>query len=725
MKSIPALTLDDLCTDWLARRMTGLAAMPGLNNDIGSIQMEADPAAVKHMIFPPYSAGNETTWVTILNGRHIAQQVEHVQVRWRAYQVERRCVAGDFELSSITSLLPNRPGVVVKLTATNTSRATRDLSLGILCSGRAANSGTDGYAWGVPTVPTDVFSFVKEKGLRQTVSQAGIPDAISIANEDGNAHAVQAFSPTPSQWDGERRPVWKTCLAPGESFTVTLFAAFHQSREQALAIAQEWRGREDAAMAATRTLWESLWNAAFTPDNPIFSGHLPVLHSPHDAMLRLYYNGILTLLTCRRVYPHATVHPAYITLWPRRGEGSSYMAWELNGTSGILARLDPEALRSHWILLASAPWLDYQVTNFFTGEHGGWVCCAQPQSVIMAALNLQRWTGDTSWQSERITRKPRQTAGFEAASQGQVVEGIEGDTIELTGLEVFEQAVHAHREHHLPGKALVDYGGRAAYLECISTYAHGTAGHTAIQAWALKEAAPILGDAPVGEQESLVSAVVGLFDEKHGFFHCEYPDGTLHPAPNLYDLGLVLRFVGTELPMAMRQKIANFIREELITPTWSHCLWPADPDSLSTTRCDHQWSGCFGGWIPLTVLGLIPSGTGGPWLTRWLEGVAKVTRQGPFAQAYWAEDVYPPEAGAAAKCFDELTQGNHWVIGSGVLFAEMVLDGICGLQADLDGPLGIRKGFEPWAGSCSLSNIRVQGKDYDLQEGQLMSRSSP
>jgi hypothetical protein len=162
--------------------MTGLAAMPGLNNDIGSVQMEADPAAIKHMIFPPYSAGNETTWATVLNGRHIAQQTSHVEIRWRAYQIERRCTAGDFHIESITSLLPNQSGCVVKLTVTNKAAEEKALRLAFLCSGRAANNGTDGYAWGVPSVPTDVFSFVKSEGLRQTVSDPEI-FRYNIANE--------------------------------------------------------------------------------------------------------------------------------------------------------------------------------------------------------------------------------------------------------------------------------------------------------------------------------------------------------------------------------------------------------------------------------------------------------------------------------------------------------------------------------------------------------------
>jgi hypothetical protein len=720
MKTTPALTLDDLATDWLSRRMTGLAAMPGLNNDIGSVQMEADPAAIKHMIFPPYSAGNETTWATVLNGRHIAQQTSHVEIRWRAYQIERRCTAGDFHIESITSLLPNQSGCVVKLTVTNKAAEEKALRLAFLCSGRAANNGTDGYAWGVPSVPTDVFSFVKSEGLRQTVSDPEIPDAICMANEKGNAHAVHAFNPAPSRWESERVPAWETRLSPGASFSVTLLGTFHEERDSAVALARQWQRRETEAMLASQKLWEDLWSAAFTPDNGTFSGHLPTLHSPSDAMQRLYYNGVLTLLTCRRVYPGAAVQPAYLTLWPRRGEGSSYLAWELNCTSGILARLDPAALHKLWTLLASAPWLDYQVTNYFTAEHGGWVCSAHPQSLITGALHLQSWSGDTAWQAETIVRKPRRTAGFEAASQGQVVDETEGTSVELSGRDAFAQAVHAHREHHLPDKALIDYGGRAAYLECISTYAHGTAGHTAIQAWALREAAPVLGTAAVGEIESLLAGITSLFHADRGFFDCEYPDGTRHSAPNLYDLALVLRHAGTDLPLPMREAITAFIRNELITPTWSHCLWPADPDSLSTTRCDHQWSGCFGAWIPMTVLGLIPLGTGGPWLTEWLEGVAKVTRQGPFAQAYWAEDVYPPEAGAAAKCFDELTQGNHWVICSGTLFAEMVIDGICGLHATPDGTLSVRPGLEPWASECTLTNIRFRDQNYDLREGRLV-----
>ena len=705
MEELPGLSLDDLATAWLSRRMTQPAAMPGLNNDLGSIQIEADIAAIKHPVFPPYSGGNEITWLTFLNGRQLAQQVSQVEIRWRAFEVERKCQTDGWTLESRTCLLPSQPGALVQVTVTNTRSERRSLSLGFLCSGRAMNTGSEGYAWSVPSIPTDVWSFTKNAGLAQTVTDAEIPDARCMSNDTQNAHTVQSVRPTPTRWSRERVPTWEIDLAPAQSFTVTLFASFDAERDTAIRITREWQGQERAVFSQARSRWENLWNAAFRPGNSLFSGHLPLLKSPNKAMLKLYYNGVLTILTCRRIYEQSVLRPAYLTLWPRRGEGSGYLGWELSCTSGILARLDPAALRSHWLLLASAPWLDYQTTNYLSGEHGGWPCCAQPQSLYTGAFNLQRWTGDRSWMEERIVRKVRNPK--------------EAEPLGLTGLEAFNQALTVHRDHHLPGKVTVDFGGRGAYLECITTYAHGTAGHTALQAWALGESALIFGADNTKEISALEAAVLELYRPGSGYFHCEYPDGARHPAANLYDIGLVLCHMGKRLPRQTLTEMVAFVRGELLTPTWAHCLWPGDVDVASGLRCDHQWAGCFPAWPPQLVLGLMQAGERGDWIAEWLEGVSQVTAQGPFGQAYWAEDVYPPEAGGAAKCFDELPQGNHWVIGSGVLFAEMVLDGICGLHADLAGQLTLKPGLDAWSTDAHLIHIATRGKNFEFHKGKL------
>lgn len=717
--TLPALSLDDLATAWLPRRMTQLAGMPGLNNDLGSIQIEADIAAIKHPVFPPYSGGDEMTWLTVLNGRQLAQQVPKVEIRWRAYEVERRCEADGWRMESRTALLPSQPGVAVQVTVTNTLDQPRHLALGFICSGRSMNTGKEGYAWEVPSIPTNVFSFTKSEGLKQNVTGAGLPDTICLTNDAGNGHAIHSVSPCPSRWDRERVPTWELTLAPAESFTVTLFACFHADRRTALEIAGEWSGKAAAIFSATRVRWEELWAAAFTPENSHFSGHLPIVESPNRAMLKLYYNGVLTILTCRRIYAESVLRPCYLTLWPRRGEGSTYLAWEMNCTSGVLARLDPSSLKDQWRLLATTPWLDYQQTNCFTGDHFGWPCCAHPQSVVSGALNLLRWAGDRTWMDTRVLR------------QGAIYSKWKDDTAaraiapeETTGREVFLQAVQAHRGHHLPGKVTVDFGDRAAYLECITSYAHGTAGHTAIQAWALKNSDAILGLDCAEEIRSLEQAALDLYQPGAGYFDCEYPDGSRWPAANLYDIGLVLCHLGDRLPREVLKEIVAFVRRDLLTPTWAHCLAPTDLDALSGIRCDHQWAGCFAAWPPQFVLGLLRSGERGEWIAEWLEGVAKIVDQGPFSQAYWAEDLFPPEAGAASKCYDELTQGNHWVIGSGALFAEMILDGVCGLSADLKGNLTLAPGLPSWSKDVRITNIAVHGKSYDVRDGMVFPKTA-
>jgi len=711
--AIPRLTLDNLASDWLPRSFTQLAALPGLTNDLGSLQIEADLTAIKHPVFPPFSAGGETTGLLLINGKSLTQCAPHVEVRWTAAAIYRRCDVDGWHLTSRTSLLPDEPGAIIEITIENRGAA-RDLSLGMLLSGRSRNTGAEGYAWAVPSVPTDVFSFTKTEGLAQTVTPASLPDALLIANEGATAHTVFAVWPAPARWRRERVPEWRLHLAPGARTTICLLCTFNASAAEAQRIATRWHRREAEAFAATRARWDALWQAAFTPGNPHFSGSLPVVDSPHDAVNRLYYMGVLTLLFCRRRYPHAILPTSYLTLCPRRGEGTVYLAWDLPYTSGMLARLDPAVLDASLRLLLTAPPLDYQHTNLFDGTHFGWPCCAQPQAIFTAAINLTRWTSGTAWQQAPITVRPKLTS----------IKASPTNAAPRPAIEFVRDALRIHRTHHLPDSPIVSFGDRGAYLECITTYAHGTAGHTALQAWALQEAAPLLGEDTTREVTALRAAAMQLFDPAAGHFVCRYPDGRTEPAANLYDIGLVLSSIGEYLPASTVDALLEFVRARLITRTWAHCLDPADLDALSGIRCDHQSAGCFPAWPAQFIRGVLRAGRSPEWLTQWINGIAEVTRQGPFAQAYWAEDMHPPEAGAAAKCYDELTQGNHWAISSGVFFAEMILDGICGLHADLAGHLTVRPGLQPWQKDTRITGIVTPTGTYNLENGVLVRASN-
>ena len=160
----------------------------------------------------------------------------------------------------------------------------------------------------------------------------------------------------------------------------------------------------------------------------------------------------------------------------------------------------------------------------------------------------------------------------------------------------------------------------------------------------------------------------------------------------------------------------RFVREELATPTWAHCLWPGDLDITSGTRADHQWAGCFPAWPAQFLMGSLRAGHYEEWNEQWLAGLSQVTAQGPFAQAYWAEDMAEPEAGAAPKCFDELPQGNHWAIASGCYYAEMVLDGIAGLHASVSGTLEADARELPIRQGLRVEGIAHRGQCYALDK---------
>ena len=456
----------------------------------------------------------------------------------------------------------------------------------------------------------------------------------------------------------------------------------------------------------------------------MFSGHMPIVVSKNKAIERIYYNAVLTILTCKREYKNAKFSPCYLTLWPRRGEGSGYLAWETAYTSGVLSRLDPDVLLKQWELLTEAPFLDYQVTNFLSGEHGGWTCCAHPSSIYIGALNLLKWSGNDDWKNRVIKRKKKTVKGFEAASQGQVndikdVDGFDISKNELTGLDVFREAALIHRVRNIENTNLVDFGDRSAYVECITTYSHGTAGHSALQAFALTELGKLEEKYFSIDIKGIIKDIMDLYNSE-GYFNCLHEKGKTFPAANLYDIGLVLNSIGHLIPESIVEKLIDFVKNTLKTDTWAHCLSPIDFDVVSGIRCDHQWAGCFPAWISQFILGISRIGYNDKWVNEWIDGISKITLQGPFAQAYWTEDLYDSEFGAASKCFDELTQGNHWVIGSGVHFAEMVLDGIFGLNPDYNGNLSIKNGIESIKKVSEIYNISVAGNLYHYINGEIV-----
>lgn len=689
-------SLDRLASDWLTRRRGSPAALPGLTHETGSIQAEADLCAVKHPVFPPYSASGEITGQFLFGDRLLCQSAPEVRIRWTAWKLERTCESDGWSFTSETCLAPNEAVVLVRWTARNRGSHARILPWGLSLSGRGRNTGGEGYAWSVPEVPTDVWHLRDRLGLAVNSSPGPLPDSVLFSSPDEPAVSLQVAGPG-ARWDAERSAFrGRTRVAAGGRAEGFFLAAYGASRAEVARLARAWHPDRRDAFAAARDEWSALWRSAFTPGNDRFSGHLPVVETPDACLERLYYTGILTLLCLRRRYAGAALDPAYLTIGPRRGEGSIYLAWDLPYISPILARLDPDALAEHWAALASAPLFSFMVLNLFNREHMDFPCVADPLARVAPLWELARRgrLGDTL--SRRIRRTGRPLLGF-PRNAGPLYGKPE--TRDLTGREVLLEAATAHRHFALGRTGLVDFGDRGNYLECCTTYAHGTAGHTATQAWALEVAGKITGRRIAGrrEAERLITAVGSLYRPGDGYFDCLHPDGKRRPAPNLYDLGLVLRSVGDRLGAGRVREIARFVERHLRTPTWARCLASFDPDTASGMRCDHQWAGCFPAWPPQFIAGLHRAGHRPAWVAEWVEGMGRIPRQGPFGQAYFAEDMVPPERGAAAKAGDELPQGNHGLISSGCFFSEVVLECLLGYDG---------RAIHPWPGFSREGRVR-------------------
>ena len=107
----------------------------------------------------------------------------------------------------------------------------------------------------------------------------------------------------------------------------------------------------EGAVGASEQYWNAQLEAAVTPGNSEFSGHLPVLETTSEPLRRLYWWGILGILYFRRDYAGNVLGRSYDTLMPNYWATTTFI-WDFSLSSVTHALLDPQAMRrqlSHWI----------------------------------------------------------------------------------------------------------------------------------------------------------------------------------------------------------------------------------------------------------------------------------------------------------------------------------------------------------------------------------------
>ncbi|MCC5842968.1 MAG: hypothetical protein JJU05_01825 [Verrucomicrobia bacterium] len=644
---------------------------PGLTNGLGSLQTGGDPSSIRHLIFPPVSGAEESTAYLTLNGTFLAATLLETELRWCPWSIDREALHEAWRINTRLTLPPNEHAALLTLRFTNTAESPRDLDIGLRLSGRCVNRGIDSWYWGVPGVATTLAGLLESTGLDPVTET--LPDGLltrerAPANADsdaGRAFNAQVLSPAPQSRGRNGDACWRfENVPPGESIHITLALGLGETAEAALEPARRLLKNPDQAFADAEAHWRALWKSAFSDGGPL-SGRVADLKIPEE-LTPVAVSAILSMLQSRRTHRVTGGKAFYNISTPRRVEACFYPNdWSM--ATPALAKLDPDATWRQFEMALTADVRKYNQINFLTGRGGDAVGPGWPYTVDIYNMFNAAWQ---LWSDEcRVTSDECRVTGLNrhlGTASG-----------EMTLLEVFEDLAFDWRKHRVPDLNLADYGSKHELLECVSTYEHVVAGLNACAAWMLRRLAELYRLLERGEDAAKADAEADgirdailkhLYVEGCGWFRCVLPDGRSREVRHCWDIALVLKGIGHELPPGVQEEIVTFFQTELQTPSWIRALSPHDGDAaVSGLRADHQYNGAFGSWPAETALGLLNIGRRDI-VEDWMRGIARTARQGPFAQAYFEEGVFPATHGGATKVTDETPQCCHWSNISGGLF---------------------------------------------------------
>ncbi|WP_350347790.1 hypothetical protein ABIQ69_14265 [Agromyces sp. G08B096] len=701
-------TVDDLAADPITHHYDDLIAPSGLTNHLGTARVEHDLTAVAAVTFPPVSQGLAATAVCFVDGRILQSFGAPITHEWRPDRVVRRAVLPGLELETVTVCVPGRTAVAIDVRVRNTGGSDRSVRVGLALSARVVVSGEAWLSAESPSARNDV----EADGSRLVF---GAPDgsAWSVQGVDTPATArVSGVAPAAEEYEvgiggtGRGGDVTVELDVPaGGSARFGYVHATAASRDAAIAEYDAVAVDVPAAVAASELAWNTRLEAAFTPGNDEFSGHLPVLETNSEALRRLYWWGVLGVVWFRRDYAGNVLGRSYDTLMPSYWSTTTFI-WDFSLSSIAHALLDPEPMRrqlSHWI--DSDTHRHFGTSSLTGGPVGRWYS-VNDYAMTRLVHDYVRFTGDTAWLDE-------------VQADGRRV---------VDHLRFWARAWEGLRRD----SALADYGEIDNLLECVSSYTHEVASLNAANVWNLRTSADVL--AVRGEEaeaarlrqsaDELVGAVLELYVPGEGVFAAGQPDGSRLPVRHCYDFNVVGTTVAADLDESTRREMVAFFRNELQTPTWMRALSPWDPDAAYSIRPDHQWNGAYPAWPADAARSLVALGAPEVALD-WLPGLARTANQGPPGQAHFVEEAEPPVNGGARKAPPQLPYINDWACSSAGAYVALVIESLFGVGAGVDGTVSASGCVARLDPEAVLHGLRVGDRLVDVHaDGRLLDATA-
>ena len=664
-QSVPSL--DDMVGDWIP--IKDVANTPAVHNFNQMLEVDRDLTSYFCNPGQLYSRNRGYPAVKLsIDGR----EYPATETRCYAYRALRRNLnCNGLSVETDTRMVNEQRGVLCQITATNATSQPIHAALTLRVPGKLQS---DGLGVVNDTQRTNIVSFVypSVKPNSVTMETNGV--------------------------------CWNWTLEVPAGGSVKLgFVAGDDGKAKVLQTSEkvaDWAAHFSTVFAGCKSVWEQRWADAFTPGNTHFSGNLPVLETENPALARNYYMGVQTMLALERTqFP---VSPRSFVTSGERGDGTQFY-WDASMQATAWALLEPVGMKATlrcWLVqnprsgntinLRSIKGYDKRHLEKMTGSGYAFNAC----TIFKTTDEYLRVTRDLAFLDEKL-------------ENGKTV--LEQLDALATDWETLPKGPHG----------LVNYGENNNLLECAPAYIHCVPSCNAQDVWMMRRAAQwhaLHGDDArakelQGKASAFLPAVLDLYNKGEGVWNAYHIDGKLVELRHCVDFIYVGNALQSDLSTMQKSEMINFVKHELLMRDWMRAMSLSDATAAHSDRPDHGPMGAYDGWIPLTVGTMWRLGDPASSFDFYCR-TAGVTKEGPFAQA---REFYGPNK----KAYDAPVriaerQGCMKECISGVAFTDVVINTFFGFSPSVDGRRMIADPQTPRPFQGTLSNLRYNGKLFQL-----------